>query len=352
MMSISQMNHPEKSILMRTLFTILLVAAVVWLIWSFTFSKIIYQSPGYTIILDRASFTEKLQKEKLNISALVFYGRRQYVEILSCYLEKNLVENGGLLSEVIFVLKTNNKNDVSYLHQLVAQHPNVYSIKKASNLGWTFDTHYRNLDPNRYYVKMDDDILYIHPNAIESMLAAKLDNPAAMFISANVINHPDFGVLHLHLGALINVDGTLPTVPRTGLPDYNWEKSEYAKLHHRSFLQHHKNKTLNSYVFPIWDYNALAYNRWSINFFLFKGDEVRDVGPGDDEHQISITIPKKYRRHTLVVGSAIVVHFAYRPQRSSGLKDNDFIPEYRDLAQEICNSTRRIEEDVSMMSGP
>ena len=351
MMLISQKNRPEKGILIRALFMILLVVAVVWLIWSFTFSKIIYQSPGYTIVSDRASFTEKLPKERLNISALVFYGRRQYVEILSCYLEQNLVENGGLLSEVIFVLKTNNNEDISYLHQLIVQHPNIYSIKNASNLGWTFDTHYRNLDPNRYYVKMDDDILYIHPNAIESMLAAKLDNPAAMFISANIINHPNFGVLHLHLRALINVNDTLPTVPETGLPDYKWEKSEYAKLHHRSFLQHHKNKTLNSYVFPIWDYNALAYNRWSINFFLFKGDEVGDVGPGDDEHQISIVIPKKYKRHSLVVGTALVVHFGYIPQRNSGLKDSDFIPEYRDLAQEICNSTMLMKRERNRTFG-
>lgn len=116
------------------------------------------------------------------------------------------------------------------------------------------------------------------------MLVTKLKYLAAMFISGNVINHPDFGVLHLHLGALIDVSGALPAVPKTGLSDYTWGTSAYAKLHHRSFLQHHKNRTLDSYIFPVWNYNALKYDRWSINFFLFKGDEVRDVGPGDDEH--------------------------------------------------------------------
>lgn len=128
----------------RVLFVISIIAAVVYFLWSFNFPIIFYRSPEYTITLDRASFTEKLIRQRLNVSASVFYGRRRYVEILSCYIEQNLVENGGLLSEVIFVLKTNNKDDISYLNQLVAQHPNIYSVKRDLNLRWIFDTHYRN----------------------------------------------------------------------------------------------------------------------------------------------------------------------------------------------------------------
>jgi len=34
------------------------------------------------------------------IKAIVFYGRRGSVQMLNCYLERNLRRNGGLLSEV------------------------------------------------------------------------------------------------------------------------------------------------------------------------------------------------------------------------------------------------------------
>jgi hypothetical protein len=34
------------------------------------------------------------------VKGIVFYGRRRYVKILHCYLLRNLIANGGLLSEV------------------------------------------------------------------------------------------------------------------------------------------------------------------------------------------------------------------------------------------------------------
>ena len=35
------------------------------------------------------------------VKAIVFYGRRGTVQMLNCYLERNLLRNGGLLSEVL-----------------------------------------------------------------------------------------------------------------------------------------------------------------------------------------------------------------------------------------------------------
>jgi hypothetical protein len=34
------------------------------------------------------------------VKAMVFFGRKRYIEILDCYLQRNLVSNGGILSEV------------------------------------------------------------------------------------------------------------------------------------------------------------------------------------------------------------------------------------------------------------
>ncbi|CAF4297606.1 unnamed protein product, partial [Rotaria magnacalcarata] len=63
-------------------------------------------------------------------------------------------------------------------------------------------------------------------------------------------------------------------------------------------------------------------------------NEVQDVGPGDDEHQISIVIQKKFKQHSLVVGRALFAYFGYKPQRFNDLQDVQFIPEYRRLSQE------------------
>jgi hypothetical protein len=55
----------------------------------------------------------------MKIIGLVFYGRRQFVEVLDCYLKRNLVKNGGVMDEVIFVVHTDVKEDLVYLDQIV-----------------------------------------------------------------------------------------------------------------------------------------------------------------------------------------------------------------------------------------
>lgn len=55
-------------------------------------------------------------------------------------------------------------------------------------VGKGFARHYRQLASDKYYIKLDDDIMYIQPGAIAAMLYEKLRN-RFWIISANVINH-------------------------------------------------------------------------------------------------------------------------------------------------------------------
>lgn len=62
-----------------------------------------------------------------------------------------------------------------------------------AGLGWS--SHYKSLKPNRFYVKLDDDIMYIKDEAIDDMLHEKLRN-RFWLVSANVINHS--GLRHVN----------------------------------------------------------------------------------------------------------------------------------------------------------
>ena len=61
-------------------------------------------------------------------------------------------------------------------------------LKQLANAGQGFAKHYKQLASDKYYVKLDDDIMYIQPGAIEAMLHEKLRN-RFWIVSANVINH-------------------------------------------------------------------------------------------------------------------------------------------------------------------
>lgn len=276
--------------------------------------------------------------QNIRVGALVFYGRRRYVEILNCYLERNLIENGGILSEIIFIAKTRNELDLQYLATLVASHPGRYIQKNVTDLGWTYHAHYKGLNLDQYYFKIDDDIVYIHSNTFERMLEAKLQNPEILFVSANIINHPVLSPVHAQMRAIHNIS-MLANISNED-PYCAWKSINCLSLQHSSFIKHVKDETLDAYMFPHWDFNWKdAYPRWSINLILFQGQDVISVGPGDDEHQISIVIPKRRKKHSVAVGAALAVHFAYIPQRRNGMSgalETYFVEKYANISRAFC----------------
>ena len=48
--------------------------------------------------------------------------------MLRCYLERNLVDNGGWLDEVHWVQNTDSKDDLAYLDEILASQPRYKKI--------------------------------------------------------------------------------------------------------------------------------------------------------------------------------------------------------------------------------
>ena len=111
----------------------------------------------------------------MKVVALVFYGRRRYVSVLECYLkvryrtgpqyemltqtsQRNLVENGGILDEVIFLAKTKDKDDLAYLEDLIQKNPK-YSAEYHNETGLNFSKMYGSCTKGNVYVKIDDDVV-------------------------------------------------------------------------------------------------------------------------------------------------------------------------------------------------
>ena len=109
---------------------------------------------------------EGLDAVDASIVALVFYGRRQYVEILDCYLRRNLASNGGTLDEVRFVLGTEDQDDLEWVYALVDSVEGYSTIELSTPAGahnyqamWLQST-----DPDAIYVKIDDDMVRLFPD--------------------------------------------------------------------------------------------------------------------------------------------------------------------------------------------
>ena len=191
--------------------------------------------------------------------------------------------------------------------------------------------------------KIDDDIVFIHDGTFERMLEEYF-NDNLLFLSANVVNHPLLSHVHARMMANMPFDQIsefqwTKSVNKSNLDstecqngEYNsfskwWKNPKCTVLVHESFLYHALKNELDVYDFKKWDFHHMGYERWSINFVLMRGiyaNKMKKMFPNmdDDEVAISREMPKVFGKHCFSLGSAIVVHFSFNPQREFLEKTN------------------------------
>ena len=165
-------------------------------------SQTIYKWVGADI-KDSKDGVHVTKPDGVKISGVIFYGRAQFVDILDCYLRQNLAVNGGLLDNVIFMENTDNQADLDYLKKLVADVPQYErrEVKReGDHHGWGgFDTMWASFtEDDTIYLKIDDDIVWIHEDAVPRMIESLLKHPEAHDIAGNIINSPLTNWLHYH----------------------------------------------------------------------------------------------------------------------------------------------------------
>ncbi|KAI1288998.1 hypothetical protein F5Y03DRAFT_388912 [Xylaria venustula] len=139
------------------------------------------------------------------IIAMVFFGRKRYVDILDCYLQQNLASHGGYVDEVWFMVHTEREEDITWLDGLIEDTPeykkvgqeNCQSNNNQYGCLWEHAT-----ADNTLYIKLDDDIIYIHQDAIPQLVHTRLAVPHAFAVSAHLVNSPITGMEQFHHNAI------------------------------------------------------------------------------------------------------------------------------------------------------
>ncbi len=110
-----------------------------------------------------------------------------------------------------------------------------------SHAGKGFANHYRQLASDTYYIKLDDDIVYIKEGAIEAMLHEKLKS-RFWIISANVINHSGaFCILRPTLNIWHRMSSIIYLLQSSLFGSQDTVVSLFCKQHHTSaqcFMPH------------------------------------------------------------------------------------------------------------------
>ncbi|KAI1438150.1 hypothetical protein GGR50DRAFT_533939 [Xylaria sp. CBS 124048] len=221
----------------------------------------------------------------LRVVAMVFFGRRRYVDILDCYLQQNLASNGGYLDEVWFMAHTDDERDMAWLQRLVKGTPGYRVVgqedcnKNDREYGclWAYAS-----EDETIFIKLDDDIIYIHHDAIPQLVHTRLAVPHAFAVSAQLVNSPITGLEQFHHGAIYPFVPDPRETPRHSGSE-TWRPSKLDK-YPASKLDYLKNQDDQSVMYPDVPYDGHPYVLLSEdNFDLLHTSMGRyDQHPGKD----------------------------------------------------------------------
>lgn len=255
-------------------------------------------------------------------------GRQKYLEILRKYIERgmgNKFIDGWQLWQ-----NTSVQSDIDYMRSMENDKIKLYSLFDNQPYNHFHIAPYFKFcdDPDTVYIRLDDDICYIQDIAIEELVAYRVNFPKPFVVFGNVINnaivshlHQRFGILDLNAGVC-----GYDRMDRVG-----WTDPLFIENIHKNFMSKPANRRLTAYFFTEW--NLFQYEPFSINCFAFFGKDLQDINDPDEELYISHHQPERLGRPNVVLGSAIVVHFAFHPQRPHLDTKPEYYQFYKDLSE-------------------
>ena len=178
-----------------------------------------------------------LAGSKPTVVALVSFSSRSRTEILDCYLQQNLVRNGGLIDRVIFSPEATAEEETDWLRQAVSgtESYNLIgmrsdasyegyaaleerliplqgveeihgSVGRSWKLAETLAKHLTSVsEPGTtepLFLFINSETIYLSPAAIASMIYTQQTQPEYSMVQANVVNQQVLSWLHNKMGVV------------------------------------------------------------------------------------------------------------------------------------------------------
>ena len=269
----------------------------------------------------------------MKVVGIVFAGRTRYLQCLVPYLLRD-----ARLFDHIELWDNTSLEDRGYAHALAIEYPHLFKVinlgdgyiidrqdfdHKVANLHLFFK---RGLDKDTLYIKLDDDIVWIAPGAIEGLIRYRQAHPEWWMVVGNTINNTACRLLH--------TDGEIPLSWENEYQDGVYKSSTMANACHEEFFRRLKTKTLEDYDFGVWD--SVRPRQIPNQAYAFLGEDwvLHGGNSGPDEYKhYGETIPQALGRRHCIYGPSLFVHYSYRPQEPG--VDPKHLLAYQALAGEV-----------------
>lgn len=283
------------------------------------------------------------------------YGRTATYSILIEYLRRDVER--GIVDEVWAYMNTDptgQEDDIAYAHEL-DQRYSWFKLKyrpAGIDLGSLPKQRYTGLayrymtDPDAIYIRMDDDIIYVHEAAVENLARRRVETPNPVAVFATCWNNS--------IVSWFMQQTDPPRIPieygRVGGPycmnPMGWANGRFAVRIHELLLDKiEQGRVEDLYLyqdFPIQDPNTGSPGmQFSVSCFASLGSLYAGLpdGPGvlvpdEEESWHTVHRPARIGHPNILVGNALVAHYTFQPQ-GPVVRATDILDRYRALANKL-----------------
>ena len=273
--------------------------------------------------------------------AWTFYGRYPTVSILYRYMAREHAT--GFLDEWMLCVNTIVAEDIAYAEQLAAGHDWI-RLQYADRRCDSSDVARRNsflhqfyrytTDPGVLYFRLDDDVVYVHPQALHRLAAAATgwDGIAAAF-PVTITN----AVMSWYLQQAGKIPRDFGVVERPGaMTPVGWSDPRFAEGLHEYVLGHLEAGTPEDLFLdgPV----TLSPQHLSVSSYALPGsrlagrDDALRVEGMDEERWMTETFPSVAGGANMIVNDALVCHYSFYPTFAH-LNTTPILGRYRALAE-------------------
>lgn len=263
------------------------------------------------------------------------YGRKRTVSILLSYLRRDR----KIVDEVQFWMNTDA--DQTYDREWAYEQARTYEgwvrcvelsstvtrlHPKQLNTGKFYDL---TRDSDTYYIRMDDDIVYVHPDYFRNLIAFREANPEPFLVFGTIFNNATTSYLLQQAGKLEKDNGIVDSP--WCMDPIAWRSPNFAIYIHRAFLKALDDGEVEKFYLDA-PYYLRDAARFSISNFVWLADDFAGWGyatPIDDEEiWLAERYPKAMNVTNVVAPNALVSHYSFFDQRPA-LDQTDILERYR-----------------------
>lgn len=272
------------------------------------------------------------------------YGREETMSILVKYMERDVM--AGVVDEYHLYMNTDpeQERDREYAQELNEEHAWIVLQERPEGLKTlrpkqlNTGRYYRYaIEPDTVYVRFDDDIVYVHEDAIERLVRRKISSPS--LVCFPIIWHNAICSYYLQVMGKIPKEYGVVSKPYCMDP-IGWADSEFAESIHRLLLSHIREDTVDS-LFLHHDIQLELGQQFSVSCFAAESDLYRSLNPPgiltheEEENWHTVDWTRRTGRNNSIVGNALVAHLSFFPHRDYIRKATDILPQYRELADTL-----------------